>query len=121
MESKDALMALAALAQETRLAIFRLLITAGPDGLVVGDIGAELEVSAPTLSFHLKELSRAGLVASRQTGRYIRYRANFATMSALIAFLTENCCARGGSCQITEMDAGPVFAPAASGTRGTAR
>lgn len=121
MESKDALIALAALAQDTRLAIFRLLIEAGPDGLVAGDIGTELKVSAPTLSFHLKELSRAGLIAARQAGRFIHYRANFVTMNALLAFLTENCCMRSGNCCVTEPDAGLACAPEASRTGGVSR
>lgn len=97
MESKQALAALAALAQETRLRIFRLLIEAGPAGRVVGDIGAELQTSPATLSFHLKELTRADLIVARQAGRYIHYAANFAQMNALLRFLTENCCAREGA------------------------
>ncbi len=91
------LAALAALAQETRLAIFRHLVEIGPDGAAVGSIGAALRVAPATLSFHLKELSHADLVVGRQDGRFVWYAANFATMNSVIAYLTENCCA-GRSC-----------------------
>lgn len=96
MESTHAVTALAALAQETRLAIFRRLVEAGPTGLAVGEIGASVKAAPATLSFHLKELANAGLLSSRQDGRYIFYSANYPEMNALIAFLTENCCARDG-------------------------
>ena len=96
MESKAALSALAALAQETRLAIFRLLVSVGPTGLAVGEIGHELGTAPATLSFHLKELARADLIAPRQDGRFIFYAANFERMNDLLGFLTENCCARDG-------------------------
>ncbi len=92
MEIKTAVTALAALAQETRLSIFRVLVEAGPEGLAAGRIGEALEVPAATLSFHLKELSRAGLVSARQEGRYIYYAADFPHMAALMTFLTRNCC-----------------------------
>jgi len=96
VESKAALAALAALAQETRLAIFRLLVEAGPTGMAVGEIGAALKTAPATLSFHLKELSNAALLSSRQDGRYVFYSTNYPQMNALVAFLTENCCARDG-------------------------
>src|SRR5688572_12045129 len=96
MESKTVIAALAALAQETRLGIFRLLVQIGPTGMAAGEIGAELRIPPATLSFHLKELSRAELVVSRQDGRFVFYSANFERMGALIAFLTENCCAADG-------------------------
>ena len=96
MESSHAVHALAALAQETRLAIFRLLVEAGPTGLAVGEIGASVKAAPATLSFHLKELANAGLLTSRQDGRYIFYSANYPQMNALMAFLTDNCCARDG-------------------------
>jgi ArsR family transcriptional regulator, arsenate/arsenite/antimonite-responsive transcriptional repressor len=83
---------LTALAQATRLALFRLLIEAGPAGLSAGVIAERLDVAAPTLSFHLKELSRAGLIRASQQGRYVIYSADFDAMNALIAYLTENCC-----------------------------
>ncbi|MDE0853460.1 MAG: metalloregulator ArsR/SmtB family transcription factor [Nevskia sp.] len=92
METQDALAALAALAQDTRLAVFRYLVEAGPGGVTVGRIGEALEVAPATLSFHLKELSRAGLVKSRQESRYYWYSADYAAMNGLIAYLTENCC-----------------------------
>ena len=92
MELTDAVAALAALAQETRLSVFRLLVQAGPEGLPAGEIGGELDVPPATLSFHLKELSRAGLVTARQDGRYIYYAADFPHMAALMSFLTQNCC-----------------------------
>ena len=93
MEIKSAVIALAALAQETRLSIFRLLVEAGPEGLPVGRIGEALNVPGATLSFHLKELSHAALVTSRQEGRFIYYSVDFERMAALMAFLGENCCA----------------------------
>ncbi|NHZ82632.1 helix-turn-helix domain-containing protein [Massilia sp. CCM 8695] len=92
MENKDALAALAALAQESRLAVFRLLIEAGPDGMSPGLIGERLGIVPSSLSFHLKELSHAGLVAPTPSGRYLIYAAHMPTMRALIGFLTDNCC-----------------------------
>jgi DNA-binding transcriptional ArsR family regulator len=92
METKQAVGALAALAQETRLLIFRLLVQAGPEGVAAGRIGEELDVPPATLSFHLKELNHAGLVSSRQEGRFIYYAADFEQMAALMTFLTRNCC-----------------------------
>jgi ArsR family transcriptional regulator, arsenate/arsenite/antimonite-responsive transcriptional repressor len=97
METKDALAALAALAQETRLAIFRLLVETGPEGLPVGKIGERLGIAPATLSFHLKELAHADLVTTRHEGRFIYCSANFATMNGLLAYLTENCCGTGTS------------------------
>lgn len=84
--------ALAALAQRSRLAIYRRLVAAGPGGMPAGEIGEELELPPATLSFHLSHLARAGLVRSRQKGRYVIYSADFAGMDALVGFLTENCC-----------------------------
>jgi DNA-binding transcriptional ArsR family regulator len=95
MEKKNALGGLAALAQETRLDIFRLLVARGPAGLAAGDIGAALGLAAATLSFHLKELRRAGLVTCRRAGRSLIYAADFAAMRGLLGFLTENCCRDG--------------------------
>lgn len=92
MELREAVTALAALAQETRLSIFRLLIEAGPEGVPAGQIGEALEVAPATLSFHLKELNRAGLASSRQEGRFIYYSVDFEQMAALMTFLTQNCC-----------------------------
>jgi ArsR family transcriptional regulator, arsenate/arsenite/antimonite-responsive transcriptional repressor len=92
MEIKPAVTALAALSQETRLSIFRLLVEAGPDGVSAGRIGEMLKVPAATLSFHLKELARAGLVSSRQERQFIYYSVDFERMADLMAFLTQNCC-----------------------------
>ena len=92
MEINEAVEALAALAQETRLRIFRLLVEAGPDGLSVGRIGEKLKVPGATLSFHLKELARAGLISSRQEKQFFYYSVDFSRMAALMTFLTQNCC-----------------------------
>lgn len=96
METKHALDALGALAQESRLAIFRLLVEHGPEGLAAGAIGEATGLAPATLSFHLKELARAGLVVARQEGRFIYYRAHFERMNALVGYLTENCCRASG-------------------------
>ena len=92
MEKSNAIGALAALAQETRLDVFRLLVGAGPPGLPAGRIGERLGVASATLSFHLKELRRAGLVSCRRVGRSLIYAADFGAMNALVGYLTENCC-----------------------------
>ena len=92
MKNKDAISVLAALAQETRLDIFRLLVRAGNEGLAAGAIGDALSIPAATLSFHLKELKNAGTVSCRREGRSLIYSADFKTMNALLGFLTENCC-----------------------------
>ena len=92
MDLKDAVAALAALAQETRLSIFRLLVEAGPEGVSVGTIGQRLKVPGATLSFHLKELARAGLISSRQKKQFIYYATDFGRMAELMTFLTEHCC-----------------------------
>jgi DNA-binding transcriptional ArsR family regulator len=88
---------LGALAQEHRLAAFRLLIQAGPDGMAAGALADALGIPASSLSFHLAQLSNAGLVTQRRVSRSIIYAADYAAMNGLIAYLTENCCA-GGSC-----------------------
>lgn len=92
MDNKAAIAALAALAQESRLATFRLLVQAGPAGMAASRIAEVLGCPASSLSFHLKELTQAGLVTPRQEGRFIIYAARFDTMNGLLAFLTENCC-----------------------------
>jgi ArsR family transcriptional regulator len=96
METVQAVNALAALAHQTRLSIFRLLVEAGPDGLAAGVIGETLKIPAATLSFHLANLAHAGLVQNRQEGRFVIYSTDFANMNALVGYLTENCCARTG-------------------------
>ena len=92
METKNALAALAALSQETRLSLFRALVRAGPEGLPAGAIAQAVGTPASTLSFHLKELANAGLISSRQESRFIYYSAAYPVMSELVAFLTEKCC-----------------------------
>jgi ArsR family transcriptional regulator len=92
MKTKDVILALAALAQESRLAVFRLLVESGPDGLAASKIAEKLDIPASSLSFHLKELMYADMVKQKKEGRSLIYSANFKTMNGLLAFLTENCC-----------------------------
>ena len=92
MDTKLVIAALSALAQESRLAAFRLLVQAGPAGMSPGKISIALDIPASSLSFHLKELTHAGLAVLRQEGRYVIYAANFDTVNGLVGFLTENCC-----------------------------
>ena len=104
METNNVVSALSALAQDSRLTIFRALVQAGPSGLAAGKISELTGIAPSSLSFHLKELSHAGMVDSQQTGRFVIYTANFSTMNALLSFLTENCCG-GNPCS-------PVCSPA---------
>src|ERR1700683_3921625 len=106
MKSRDAIESLAALAQESRLAIFRMLVRRGPEGYSPTQLGEKLNVSSATLSFHLKELQRARLIDVRRDGRFLYYRPNFAHMNQLIGFLTENCCV------LADAGCGPECAPA---------
>jgi ArsR family transcriptional regulator, arsenate/arsenite/antimonite-responsive transcriptional repressor len=92
MEKTGAIAALAALAQETRLDVFRLLIQAGPEGLPAGQIGERLGLPPATLSFHLNQLKQSGLITCRRDGRSLIYAAAYGTMNDLLGFLTENCC-----------------------------
>ena len=92
METSDVISALAALAQETRLAVFRLLIQAGPAGLAATKISEQVGIAPSSLSFHLKEMLHADLVTSRQESRFVIYTANFKVMNDVIGFLTDNCC-----------------------------
>jgi DNA-binding transcriptional ArsR family regulator len=92
MEMINAVTALAALAQTSRLAVFRVLVQAGPAGLSAGKVGELTGIPPSSLSFHLKELSHAGLVDARQEGRFVIYTARFETMNALLGYLTDNCC-----------------------------
>ena len=98
MKSQDAVRALAALAQESRLAVFRLLVKRGPEGYSAGDIGDRLDIPGPTLSFHLKELTQAGLIKPRKASRFIYYAPAFDRMNELLGYLGENCCSQGASC-----------------------
>jgi ArsR family transcriptional regulator len=113
METKHVLSALAALAQEHRLAIFRLLVEHAPEGLSAGVIAVRLALAPPTLSFHLKELAQAGLIASRQDGRFIWYRAHLPAMNGLVGYLTENCCRASSVCDAACVPAGAPQAVAA--------
>ena len=97
MESRTAVAALAALAHEGRLAIYRLLVEAGPPGLTVGEVADTLGMPGATLSFHLSQLKQAGLVLARRDGRQLIQTADFGRMTALVGYLTENCC-RGQTC-----------------------
>ncbi len=99
MKATEAVTALTALAQETRLAVYRRLVRAGPAGLPAGRIAAALALPAPTLSFHLAQLSQAGLITARRAGRSIVYAAHYGTMQRLLSFLTECCCQ--GECEGT--------------------
>lgn len=104
MKTPIAVARLSALAQDSRLAAFRLLVQAGPEGLCVGDIGTKLKVAPATLSFHLKELTHSGLIKARQQSRFIYYSADFKAMNALVAYLTENCCG-GQPCEASNSSA----------------
>ena len=98
MNQNHAIAALGALAQDTRLALFRLLVTAGPEGLSAGTIAERLGVAPSSLSFHLQQLLHGGLVTQRRLSRQLIYAAEYGAMNQLLAYLTENCCGRGISC-----------------------
>jgi len=115
MKSNDVIEGLAALAQESRLAIFRMLVKRGPEGYTPTELGEKLNLASPTLSFHLKELQRAGLIDVRRDGRFLYYRPNFSHMNQLIGFLTENCCV------LADKGCGPECAPPAAAAPSTRR
>jgi DNA-binding transcriptional ArsR family regulator len=98
MDQKAAITALGALAQETRLDVFRLLVTIGPAGLPAGVIAERLGVLPSSLTFHLNQLHHAGLITQRRQSRQLIYAAEYGAMTDLLAYLTENCCGRGESC-----------------------
>jgi len=98
MDQKRAIAALGALAQETRLELFRLLVARGPEGLSAGVIAEKLGVMPSSLSFHLQQLVHAGLITQRRLSRQLIYSADYGAMSELMAYLTENCCGRGAAC-----------------------
>jgi ArsR family transcriptional regulator len=110
MDQKRAISALGALAQETRLELFRLLVTCGPEGLPAGAIAEKLGVMPSSLSFHLQQLVHAGLITQRRLSRQLIYSAEYGTMNELMAYLTENCCGRGAC--------GPVCDPADTFAKG---
>jgi ArsR family transcriptional regulator, arsenate/arsenite/antimonite-responsive transcriptional repressor len=109
MDQKRAIAALGALAQETRLELFRLLVACGPEGLPAGTIAERVGVQPSSLSFHLAQLVHAGLIAQRRSSRQLIYSAEYAAMNELLAYLTENCCGRDAFCA-------PVCDPAAGCT-----
>jgi ArsR family transcriptional regulator, arsenate/arsenite/antimonite-responsive transcriptional repressor len=116
MKKTEIVAALAALAQDSRLDIYRLLVQAGPDGLPAGQVGERLDLPSPTLSFHLAQLKHAGLVTHRRAGRSIIYAANYPAMNALLGYLTENCCGSdAAACGV------PACAPAAAAPRAKRR
>lgn len=97
MQEPQVIRSLAALAQEVRLRAFRALVVAGQDGITPGVLAQQLDIAANTLSFHLKELTHAGLVSQERQGRNLVYRASFTAMNELLGYLTENCC-QGAAC-----------------------
>src|ERR1700759_1121987 len=111
MRTPEVIDALGALAHEHRLAIFRLLVERGPAGLAAGHVGTRLKLVPSSLTFHLQNLQRAGLITQRRESRQLIYSADFDAMNALIGYLTENCCAGSGECA-------PVCKPAAAAKRG---
>src|ERR1700741_743896 len=111
MNEKAAIAALGALAQETRLELFRLLVATGPEGLPAGVIAERLGVLPSSLTFHLNQLHHAGLITQRRQSRQLIYSAEYGTMNDLLAYLTENCCGRDAACA-------PVCNPADTFTQG---
>jgi DNA-binding transcriptional ArsR family regulator len=108
MKSTEIVSSLAALAQESRLTLFRLLVKRGPEGYTPTELSEKLDVPPPTLSFHLKELQRAGLIESRRHGRNLFYSPNFIHMDQLLGFLTDNCCS------LADKDCGSICVPASA-------
>jgi ArsR family transcriptional regulator, arsenate/arsenite/antimonite-responsive transcriptional repressor len=113
MDQTQALAALGALAQETRLQLYRLLVTSGPAGLSAGNIAERLGVIPSSLSFHLQHLVHADLITQRRVGRLMIYAAAYETMNALLAYLSENCCGQAASCAPV---CNPAVAPATTKT-----
>jgi DNA-binding transcriptional ArsR family regulator len=99
MKATEVVTGLAALAQESRLAVFRLLVKRGPEGFTPSELAEKLDITAPTLSFHLKELQNAGLISARRNGRFLFYSTRFDRMKSLVGFLTDECCSQAdGAC-----------------------
>ena len=111
MKAEDVILALGALAQGSRLATYRLLVKRGPQGYTPGELIQKLDIPAPTLSFHLRELVRAGLVESRREGRFLYYSAAFQRMRSLIDFLTDKCCS------LSDVECDSACVPIPSATR----
>jgi ArsR family transcriptional regulator, arsenate/arsenite/antimonite-responsive transcriptional repressor len=109
MKSTEVVRALGALAQESRLAVFRLLVRRGPEGFTPSVIAQRLDIAGPTLSFHLKELHTAGLVSARREGRFLFYAARFDRIRNLVSFLTDECCSQAD--ETCDADCIPVAAP----------
>lgn len=105
MDSPQAVQALAALAHETRLAVFRMLVERGPDGLAAGSIAERLGIPPSSLTFHVQHLHRARLITQRRVSRQLIYAADFAAMNGLVGFLTENCCGRGSCVPVCRPEA----------------
>src|SRR5580698_807721 len=98
MDAKQTIAALGALAHETRLAVFRMLVERGPDGLPAGMISEKLSLPPSSLTFHLQQLTQAGLITQRRLSRQLIYATDFTAMNAVVAYLTENCCGTGAAC-----------------------
>ena len=116
--TKKVVAALGALGQETRLELFRLLVQRGPDGLPAGAISEALDIPPSSLTFHLKELTHAGLVSQRRLGRQLIYAADYTAMNTMMAYLTENCC--GGNAALCAPQCKPPKAEVASSKKGRA-
>jgi ArsR family transcriptional regulator, arsenate/arsenite/antimonite-responsive transcriptional repressor len=110
MKSEDVILSLFALAQESRLAVFRQLVKRGPQGYTPGELAEKLGLPAPTLSFHLKELSRAKLIVAKREGRFLNYSVSFERMNAVIEFMTDQCCS------LAEGDCSTVCKPSTKAT-----
>lgn len=121
MTTSDALAGLGSLAQETRLEVFRLLVRRGPDGLSAGAIAEELDVPASSLSFHLQQLMHAGMVTQERRSRQLIYAADYHRMNALVAYLTENCCAGASCAQPQGVQCAPLAPPEAARAGGRGR
>jgi DNA-binding transcriptional ArsR family regulator len=117
VESNQAVHALGALAHDHRLAVYRMLVERGPDGLPAGQIAERLGIPASSLTFHLQHLLRAGLVTQRRVSRQLIYAADFTAMNALIGFLTENCCGGGASACFPALAAAPADDPSSASQR----
>lgn len=117
---KDAIKALVAIGHESRLTVYRLLVQAGPVGLPAGQLAEKTGIPPSSLSFHLKELVNAGLLTSRQEGRFVIYEARFESMAELLAYLTDNCCG-GKPCAPTTFAACPLPTPAGTQRLKTSR